>query len=165
MARVSAFQADCCGFESHRPLHFLSELVFYPNESIGDWRNWLAHVLWEHGVASSSLASPTILLFWRYRLVVRTAGFHPVNRSSILRSATIFGSIWRGSSVVEQRPEKPCVGGPIPLLATNHSYQKYTLERVYFYIGDLDEYLYNLIYSIVFSDYYAKRGSISYKNQ
>ena len=75
-------------------------------------------MLWEHGVASSSLASPTILLFWRYRLVVRTAGFHPVNRSSILRSATIFGSIWRGSSVVEQRPEKPCVGGPIPLLAT-----------------------------------------------
>ena len=26
---------------------------------------------------------------WRYRLVVRTPGFHPVNRSSILRSATI----------------------------------------------------------------------------
>ena len=25
---------------------------------------------------------------------------------------------WRGSSVVEQRPEKPCVGGSIPLLAT-----------------------------------------------
>ncbi len=22
MARVSAFQADCYGFESHRPLHF-----------------------------------------------------------------------------------------------------------------------------------------------
>ena len=27
--------------------------------------------------------------FWRYRLVVRTTGFHPVNRSSILRSAAI----------------------------------------------------------------------------
>lgn len=96
---------------------------------IGDWRNWLAHVLWEHGVASSSLASPTIFvsdfmcfahteisssfsflhlysldrptivdykrytnLLWRYRLVVRTSGFHPANRSSILRSATIYRS-------------------------------------------------------------------------
>ena len=26
MARVSAFQADCYGFESHRPLHFLEIL-------------------------------------------------------------------------------------------------------------------------------------------
>lgn len=33
------------------------EIVFI---NIGDWRNWLAHMLWEHGVASSSLASPTI---------------------------------------------------------------------------------------------------------
>ncbi len=30
----------------------------------------------------------TLYYFRRYRLVVRTAGFHPVNRSSILRSAT-----------------------------------------------------------------------------
>jgi hypothetical protein len=31
MARVSAFQADCYGFESHRPLHFdFEDFVFYP---------------------------------------------------------------------------------------------------------------------------------------
>ena len=28
--------------------------------NIGDWRNWLAHVLWEHGVVGSSPTSPTI---------------------------------------------------------------------------------------------------------
>lgn len=27
----------------------------------GDWRNWLAHMLWEHGVVGSSPTSPTIL--------------------------------------------------------------------------------------------------------
>ena len=31
----------------------------------GDWRNWLAHVLWEHGVVGSSPTSPTISVkYW-----------------------------------------------------------------------------------------------------
>ena len=34
MARVSAFQADCYGFESHRPLHFdlLYEIIFWSTQ-------------------------------------------------------------------------------------------------------------------------------------
>lgn len=41
------------------------------------------------GLQSSYLTFPTIFrTTWRYRLSVRTAGFHPVKRSSTLRSVT-----------------------------------------------------------------------------
>ncbi len=34
MARVSAFQADCCGFESHRPLHFGADSISIETQSL-----------------------------------------------------------------------------------------------------------------------------------
>lgn len=123
MARVSAFQADCCGFESHRLLHYFGESRFRAYSSVGQSAALImlrslvqiqvrppfkcscrrlaqlasARALGARGCEFESRVSdhisfiifPRSLNLWRYRLVVRTTGFHPVNRSSILRSATI----------------------------------------------------------------------------
>lgn len=83
LASARALGARGCGFESHVSDHF------------SFWFSGCARAhVWVHEALGFWSQSPPLVhsfcCIWRYRLVVRTTGFHPVGRSSILRSVTSY---------------------------------------------------------------------------
>ena len=71
-----------------------------------------------------------------HRLGVRTAGFHPVNRSSILRGRTI--NISRGREVVSRQAHNLEITGSIPVSATKNNtklqIENFKLKRRLFHV-------------------------------
>lgn len=69
----------------------------------------VSHLLWEQGFGSSTLPSVTLR---DCGLMVMTHGFHPCNRSSILRSPTFIKVV----QLVEHGTVNSVVGGSTPPL-------------------------------------------------
>lgn len=93
LASARALGARGCGFESHVSDHFVPSIEIWVRQVTKFLVNTLE--LWEYRFFShySSLDR----LIWRHRPVVKTTGFHPVDRSSILRGVTNVSIIKKSS--------------------------------------------------------------------